>query len=186
MEQLWRKKKTTHTTNTCLKDQNTLFFQNRTKAIRRHQHSRFWNGGCCTFDWCRLDKMIVAPFLLKKLREMVLAIQNALKGCIIWWSYRTTTVWTLETWFVIGLAFYCHLLQWISSFATCSTLFLGPRKHARSFARGPCQHRGCTVSYLCRWLEVLVLAKVAMLLEELLKMRLTVKNTFHWWIAAKL
>lgn len=77
---------------------------------RRHQqHSRFWNGGSCTFDWCRLNKMIIAPFLLEKLREMVLAIQNALKGCIIWWGYRTTTVWTLETWFVIGLPLHCYL-----------------------------------------------------------------------------
>jgi len=36
--------------------------------------------------------MIIAPFLLKKLGEMVLAIQNALKGCIIRWGYGTTTM----------------------------------------------------------------------------------------------
>jgi len=36
--------------------------------------------------------MIIAPFLLKKLGEVVLAIQNALKGCVIRRRYGTSTM----------------------------------------------------------------------------------------------
>jgi len=36
--------------------------------------------------------MIIAPFLLKKLGKMVLAIQNALQGCIVGWSYGTAAM----------------------------------------------------------------------------------------------
>jgi hypothetical protein len=41
--------------------------------------------------------MVVAPFLLEKLGEMVFAIQNALEGCIIRWGYRATAMRALET-----------------------------------------------------------------------------------------
>lgn len=53
--------------------------------------------------------MVVASFLLEKLSKMVLAIQNALKGCIIWWGYWAAAMGALEAWFVISLALHSYL-----------------------------------------------------------------------------
>lgn len=79
--------------------QQTTHHRHRDKQIfnlkigQRILKSRFGNGcyscsGCGSsssgaFDGSRFDEVIVTSFFLEKLSEMVLAVQNSLKSCIV-------------------------------------------------------------------------------------------------------
>ena len=77
-----------------------------------------WNWGGCALHRRWLEDMVVVPFLLEKLGEMVFAVQYSLKCRIVRRGYCAATVWTLETWLVISQALYRHL-QSLGSALVC-------------------------------------------------------------------
>jgi len=63
--------------------------------------------------------MVVASLLLEKLREMVLAVEDPLQGCIVGWCDGTATMGALEAGLVVGLFFNCHLQCFIKKSIAC-------------------------------------------------------------------
>lgn len=61
------------------------------------------------FDGSRFDEMIVTSFLLEKLREMVFAVQDSFKRCIVRWRKRAASMRTLEAWFMVTQALHSYL-----------------------------------------------------------------------------
>ena len=48
------------------------------------------SGGA--FDGSRFDEVIVTSFLLEKLSEVVLAVQNPFERCVVGWRNRTASM----------------------------------------------------------------------------------------------
>jgi hypothetical protein len=72
-----------------------------------------------TLDRCALDQMVVASLLLEKLREMVLAVEDPLQGCIVGWCDGTATMGAFEAGLVVGLFFNCYLQCFIKKSTAC-------------------------------------------------------------------
>jgi hypothetical protein len=53
--------------------------------------------------------MVVAPLLLEKLGEMVLAVENAFQSCIIGWRKGAASMRAFEAGLVVGLLFNSYL-----------------------------------------------------------------------------
>jgi len=56
-----------------------------------------WNRCRCALHGSTLDEMVVAPFLSEKLREMMLAVENALQGGIVGRRDGTASMGAFET-----------------------------------------------------------------------------------------
>ena len=78
--------------------------------------------------------MVVAPLLLEKLGEMVLAVEDAFQSRVVGRREGAASMRAFEAGLVVGLLFNSHLLKRVCCFTTSGALVLCSRKHARSFA----------------------------------------------------
>ena len=94
------------------------------------------SGGA--FDGSRFDEVIVTSFLLEKLSEMVFAVQDPFKRCVVRWRDRTASVRTLEARLVVTLALHGYLLDRVHCFTASSAFILRSREHSSNSARCSC------------------------------------------------
>ena len=74
------------------------WWASKRRRICRNQSriSQLWSWCRWAFDRCTLNEMIVAPFLLEQLGEMMLAVEDPFKGCIIGRRNRAASMGALK------------------------------------------------------------------------------------------
>jgi len=132
----------------------------------------------CVLGRRGLEQVIVAASLLEQLPEVMLAVQDPIKGGVGGIRQEAATMSTLGAGLVVGLALQGHLLQWVHSLLAGSTLVLGSTEHRAKLVWD------LRLLIICLSTCGEIFVEAACFLEKLLKMSLAKKNSIHGGVVA--